>query len=230
MLTGPTDVGPADGQPPAARADAPIPRAVKLAVVACTLGVVVLVGMSLRRPEPPWFVPSPAAPRPAVVELVGPELITVDARDELHWRFFSFARGSVVDRPDADDWDLAFRRFQIIANGGAGFAGQAGIVDLGDVSFDATSAVPSTGYVATVAGGDSTNAAIGRWYDYSFTSHLLSPKSRVYAVRTADGRYAKIEFVGYYCPGATPGCITFRYMYQGAGGASFEAASDAGSR
>jgi hypothetical protein len=39
----------------------------------------------------------------------------------------------------------------------------------------------------------------------------------VWAVRTADGRYAKLEMVGYYCPGPQPGCPTFRYVYQGDG-------------
>jgi len=37
-------------------------------------------------------------------------------------------------------------------------------------------------------------------------------------LRTADGRYAKIEILGYYCIGALPGCTTFRYVYQGGGG------------
>ena len=36
-------------------------------------------------------------------------------------------------------------------------------------------------------------------------------------VRTADGRYAKLEILGYYCPGAHPGCLTFRYVFQGDG-------------
>ncbi len=39
----------------------------------------------------------------------------------------------------------------------------------------------------------------------------------MYAIRTADGRYAKVEIVGYYCPGAEPGCLTLRYVYQGDG-------------
>ena len=37
---------------------------------------------------------------------------------------------------------------------------------------------------------------------------------------TADGRYAKLQLLSYYCPGARPGCLTFRYVYQGAGGRS----------
>lgn len=56
------------------------------------------------------------------------------------------------------------------------------------------------------------------WYDYSYPSHLLTPKPRVYAARTADGRRAPVQFVGSYCPGALPGCVTFPYLYPGAGG------------
>jgi hypothetical protein len=180
--------------------------------------VVLLVALSIRRPEPPTFQPTAVQERPAGDRLIGPTVVTVDASDASRWRFFSFAAGSVVDTPDPVGWDLAFRRFQVIVNGGAGFAGDGGAVDLGVVPFDSVSAVPADGYVVTVARSDSVNAALHRWYEYSFTSHLLTPRPSVYAVRTADGRFAKLRFAGYYCPGATPGCVTFRYVYQGAGG------------
>jgi hypothetical protein len=36
-------------------------------------------------------------------------------------------------------------------------------------------------------------------------------------VRTADGRYAKLELVSYYCPRSQPGFVTLRYVYQGDG-------------
>ena len=122
-----------------------------------------------------------------------------------------------MNDPAPGEWDLAFQRFYIVANGGAGFAGRGGLLDLGPVPFDSVKVVPENGYVASEAGRDTTNAATAEWYDYSFTSHLLTPRPRTYAVRTADGRYAKLEVVGYYCPGARPGCLTFRYVYQGDG-------------
>jgi hypothetical protein len=196
----------------------PIPRSVLVVGAVCAVLLVMLVGMTLRRPEPPSFEPTPVQPRPVGTALVGPELVTIDATDSRRWQFFSFSQRSVVANPAPRDWDLAFRRFQVIVNGGAGFAGDAGVLDLGEVRFDDVGVVPNDGYVATTARSDSTNAAINRWYRYSFTSHLLTPQPRVYAVRTADGRYAKLEFAGYYCPGAQPGCVTFRYTYQGGGG------------
>ena len=39
---------------------------------------------------------------------------------------------------------------------------------------------------------------------------------------SADGRYGAFEILSYYCPAAQAGCITIRYMYQGAGGTSLE--------
>jgi hypothetical protein len=185
--------------------------------VALVAGVLVL--LTLQRPSPPMYAPSPVVSDSAREARVGPVVRTVDATASDAWTHFSFQAGAVVRDPGPTDWDLAFRRFQIIANGGQGFFGEAGIRDLGEVPFHEVGTVPVEGYVPTVARGDSVNAAIREWYDYSFLSHLLTPRPRVYAVRTADGRFAKLELLGYYCPGAQPGCVTFRYVYAGDGSA-----------
>ena len=34
------------------------------------------------------------------------------------------------------------------------------------------------------------------------------------AARTTAGRFAKMQLLGYYCPGMVGGCPTFRYVYQ----------------
>lgn len=184
-----------------------------------------LVALTLVRPEPPTFAPSHIGPPEREEAPRGPVTYTVDASDPDRWVYFSFSSGSVVHDPGRFEWDLAFRRFRVIANGGEGFPGMAGILDLGEVTFDAVGAAPPDGYDQTlVQQGDSVHPVAERWYDYSFFSHLLSPRPRVYALRTADGRYAKLEFLGYYCPGARPGCVTFRYEYQPEGGTSFDSA------
>lgn len=177
----------------------------------------VLVSASLRRPVLSTFVPTSALPREVGAGLDGPRLFTVDARDEASWRFFDFSIGAEIEDPDPTGWDLAFRRFHLIANGGSGFFGSGGLLDLGRVAFDSIDRVPDSGYEETESRGDSTNAAIERWYRYGWSTHVLTPKGHVYAVRTADGRYAKMEIVSYYCPGAVPGCLTIRYAYQGDG-------------
>ena len=176
-----------------------------------------LVVVSLQEPKVAMY--SPTAPSPGDVggALVGPVLYTVDATRPEPWRYFAFRVGSVIEDPGPRDWDLAFRRYEIIANGGPAFVGAGGVADLGEVAFADVKAVPEGGYQATEGGGDPRNPALARWYSYGYFSHLLSPKSRVWAVRTADGRYAKLELVSYYCPRSQPGCVTFRYVYQGDG-------------
>jgi hypothetical protein len=186
--------------------------------IVALMSMLAIVVMGVRRSDPPTFAPTPLEVRPAAGRLVGPDTVTIDATAPDRWRYFSFEQGTLVERPSPIDWDIAFRRFQIIVNGGQGFAGDGGALDLGEVPFDSVHAVPVDGYVTTIARTDSVNAALKEWYRYSYLSHLLSPRGHAYAVRTADGRYAKLEFLGYYCPGATPGCVTFRYVYQGAGG------------
>ena len=190
-----------------------------LGVVTALLVVaaVTLILVSLRRPTVAEHPPTPPDPSPAGDSLVGPVVYTVDASASGRWVFFDFSRGSTVENPGPEAWDLAFQRFYIVSNGGEGFAGRGGLLDLGPVAFDSVTVVPEGGYVSSEAERDTTNAATEEWYDYSFTSHLLTPRPRTYAVRTADGRYAKLEVVGYYCPGARPGCLTFRYAYQGDG-------------
>jgi hypothetical protein len=198
-----------------------------LVVGALAVAAVLLVAASLRRPVLPTFSPTLAEPRDVGGELVGPLTYTVDASAPEGWRFFDFSRGSVVDAPGPMDWDLAFRRFSIATNGGDGFLGRGGAIDLGPGDFGALASVPAEGYVGSVVARDSANAALADWYDYGFTSHLLEPRPRLYAVRTADGRYAKVEILSYYCPGALPGCVTFRYVYQGGGGTDLVSGSGA---
>lgn len=178
----------------------------------------ILVATTLRAPEIPSYPPTPPAPEEVGARKVGPLTVTVDASDGDEWTYFDFSRGSVVESPAPREWDLAFRRYRIIANGGPGFVGEGGVLPLPGTGFDSVLTVPDTGYVVNRREGDSVNPALERWYDYSWTSHVLEPKPIVYAARTADGRYAKLEILGYYCPGARPGCLTLRYVYQGEGG------------
>ena len=155
---------------------------------------VTLVAFSLTRPEPLSFAPTTRAV--VVDSATGLKRLTIDATQEQAWRFVSLRADSAVSRPDRLDWDLAIRRFHIATNGGSGFAGQgaAGVDSL----------------IATSR--DSTKSGFGKWYDYGFTSHLLTPKRVTYRVRAADGMLYTMRILSYYCPGAQPGCLTFEYQ------------------
>jgi hypothetical protein len=170
--------------------------------------VAALVIGSFTTPEfPPYAV---TVPQPASVgdSLVGPSTYTLDASAGETWRRFQFARNAVVD---SGPWDIAFRRHHLIAASGAGIA------DLGVVPFDSVREVPAEGYVPTDFGRDTVNAGVGKWYAYSMLSHLLTTKRHVYAVRSADGRYAKLEILAYYCRDVGAACYTVRYAFQGNG-------------
>lgn len=178
-----------------------------LAAAFLLLVAAILIG-SLTKPDFPAYDVS--VPHPAAVgdTLVGPANYTLDASSTDAWRRFSFDRNAAVD---SGAWDLAFRRFHVIAAAGGG------IQDLGLVPFDSVAEVPEAGYLPNETEHDTTNPGVGKWYDYSMLSHLLTSKAHVYAVRTARGSYAKVELLAYYCKQAGIACITFRYAYQGNG-------------
>ena len=166
-----------------------------------------LIG-SLTKPEYPPFALSAASPVAVGDSLVGPATYTLDASATDRWRRFDFGRNAVVE---AGPWDVAFRRFHLIAAPGGG------IVDLGQVPFDSVVELPVASYAANASAPDTTNPAVGKWYEYSMLSHLLTSKHHVYGVRTPPGKYAKLELLAYYCRDAGTACITFRYAYQGNG-------------
>jgi hypothetical protein len=114
-----------------------------------------------------------------------------------------------LDASSGDAWqwseDLGFRRNHVITAPGAG------AIDLGPVSFDSVVELPAAGYVATTFASDTANTAIGKWYDYSMWSHLLTSKHHVYAVRSASGQVAKFEILAYYCRDVGSACYTVRH-------------------
>jgi hypothetical protein len=190
-------------------------RSVRIAVVVIgglALAALALITFAVNRPEPLSYVPTPPGELPPPDDS-GARVVTINATSPDEWRFFSFEHGVLPGRAAGKEWDLAFRRFHIIANGGAGFTGRGGIAQLGPAPFDSVTATASTGFTpTTLQGSDSINAATARWYRYSFTSHLLMPLGDPYLVRSADGRHTfKMQILGYYCPGATPGCVTIRW-------------------
>lgn len=167
-----------------------------LAAAFVLLVAALLIG-SFTTPEfPPYPLTPPPTPeqlaRPADT-LVGPVLYTLDASGGEEWRRFHFARSAVVA---SGPWDIAFRRNKVMTAPGTK------VRDLGKVAFDSVARAPAEGYASD---------SIGKWYDYSMLSHLLTSKRHVYAVRTADGRFAKLEILAYYCRDAGAACYTIRY-------------------
>lgn len=177
-----------------------------------------LVATSLADRSPPTYAPTPpgSAPRPDSTRALR---VTLDARDSERWIYYGFADGR-ISRRAFDGWDLAARRFRVVVNGGADLPGDARVARGPAGSLDSVRSVPREGWRATeTKAGELRHALLQDWYEYDFFSHLLRPRPRTYVVRTTGGRHVALRFLGYYCPGTSAGCVTFRYRFlSGRGG------------
>lgn len=190
--------------------------------------IALLLASSLFRPSPPTYAPTVTAPEEVGERLVRDREVTLDARDPEAWVFFDLSRGAVVSDPGPRGWDLAARRYRLVVNGGPAFAGEAGAAEAGG-TWSAVRVAPRAGYAGTEGrlGENPSHPVLDGWYRYRFLSHLLEPRPVVFALRTADGRYAKLQVRSYYCPGARPGCLTLRYTYRGDGSRYLEPGASA---
>lgn len=150
------------------------------------------------------------------------------------WIYYSLSQGKEVEVNEdshATDlsWDLAFNRYNIRTNSGTSGNGHGGAYDTGQTNFDAVLSVPS-GAKFTVDVNDSITASFtgsGITQIASSLSPVLAdaiafagpppsytPNNHVYIVRTADGRYAKLQVLGFYNDEGQSGYMNFKYAYQ----------------
>lgn len=194
-------------------------RPLGLYIAAGTFLVVIcgILVSSTIRAEPPSFAPSTLEPREVGAHFVV-DTVTIDARSGDEWILFDFDVGAPVDPSRIDEWDLAINRFHVVTNGGSGYFGHGGALAI-DRPWSEVTEAPAEGYTITEGRLDdgAVTPALERWYEYSFFAHTLLPKDETYVVRTAEGRFGKIKILSYYCPQATPGCLTMVYGYQGDG-------------
>ncbi len=183
--------------------------------------VATIVVGSLRQPDPPVFGLSDLEPRVQPAQVSGPDTVTLDARNADRWTLLDLATGQIETTGNA--WDIGVRRHRLAVNGGDGFSGNAGVIRL-EIPFEQVFEAPTDGYASSrvTPGGDTVSAVLDEWYSYDFFSHLLEPDPVTFVLRTADGRYAKLRILGYYCPGPEPGCMTIEYVYQGDGSRRLE--------
>ncbi|UOQ54803.1 HmuY family protein [Hymenobacter cellulosivorans] len=141
-----------------------------------------------------------------------------------HFTFYSLADGKEVPYTDSTStkWDLAFRGTTILTNSGSSGPGQGG-AQVKDGLFAELTTAPETGYAVDAAAAKAIPTGSGKgWYNYNSTTHVVSPiAGKVLVIRTAAGKYAKLEVTNYYKDApATPagtepsGYYSFRYVYQ----------------
>ncbi len=140
----------------------------------------------------------------------------VDSRDMAKWIYLDLDARKEVQETDPT-WDIAFLRFNIKLNGGV--SGSGGV----DVAIDDTSGIEgvtraSAGpYVTDQADSDDedtnpdyafTTANEG-WFDYDVMTHILTPKDRVYFVRSTEKKSYKFQILDYYNEARTAGWFKF---------------------
>ncbi|HIA01326.1 MAG TPA: hypothetical protein EYN66_05370 [Myxococcales bacterium] len=128
--------------------------------------------------------------------------ITIDTSNRNNWIPLNLGAGRISS--GKEEPDLTFRRYVAQAPGGA--------IDLGKVALeDAALAAQPTWVKDEFVDGELQNEALSTWYSYSYWTHLLSPKGRIYAVKLQNGGVAFLQFVSYYCKPEGSGCLTIRY-------------------
>ena len=157
--------------------------------------------------------------------LTGEITYTINAFSLKDWIYFDFSKGAVVSISDrtSHDWDMGFRRAKIISNSGASNpSGRGGIAAIENAEFVSVMEAPESGYMIDISKNalETENPVIDRWYLYNYMTHELKPKKNIYIIRTADGKYVKIQIMKFYCEGLA-GCYTIKYVYQGNGSRRF---------
>lgn len=147
------------------------------------------------------------------------------------YTFFSFKNGIVPASDSASsNWDLALKGTSVITNGGTSGPGQGGAVVL-DGIFDEIQTLPASAAIQSDTQALlAIPASSGKgWYSYNPQNHLITPTAgKVIVVRTAEGKYAKMEVLSYYkgaptAPDETSESryYTLRYVYQPDGTPTF---------
>jgi hypothetical protein len=148
------------------------------------------------------------------------------------YTFYNLEKNTIIANTDSatTKWDLAFNGTKILTNGGTSGTGLGGAFvqvglfeDLKTISTDSvfkTDNAPAS-YAVTYGSGKG-------WYTYDPIKNLITPLAgRVIVIRTATGKYAKVEIIAYYKGGSTLAATatdaekiskqryyTFRYIVQ----------------
>ena len=155
------------------------------------------------------------------------------------YTLYSLESNSTIANTDSatTKWDIGFRGTTIITNSGNSGPGAGGAFiytgtfgDLAQIPTDSTFRIDN----APAAYAIKTGSGNG-WYSYNGATNLITPvPGRILAIRTASGKYAKIEIQNYYKGGVTPDAtasdndklmkqryFTFRYTFQSDGTKKF---------
>ncbi|MEC8052459.1 MAG: HmuY family protein [Myxococcota bacterium] len=151
----------------------------------------------------------------------GSTIAMFDARASDKWVYLDFDAGNEVQLIEAEqfaDWDIAFRRYKGKVNGGHHGEGQVIVSLLIDTELEDVSEAPLTPWTTDLPDSEEDDDefpeyALGDWFNYDPISHILTPKTQVYVLRTTDGDFVKLAYVGYYDGGGESGFPSIQWSF-----------------
>jgi len=177
-----------------------------------------------------------------VKDLVADTVLGVDPKTGPYsagkYTYYSIENNAIVSSADSatTKWDLAFQSTTILTNGGTSGSGKGGAFiykglfdDIKTIAPDSVFKTDAAPVYAITTGSDKG------WYHYDGQTNLITPiAGRVLVIKTASGKYAKLEILSYYKGGVTLSptasdadkltkqrYYTFRFTYQPNGTTTF---------
>jgi len=177
-----------------------------------------------------------------VKDLVADTVLGVDPKTGPYsagkYTYYSIENNAIVASADSatTKWDLAFLSTRILTNGGTSGSGKGGAFiykglfdDIKTIAPDSVFKTDAAPVYAITTGSDKG------WYHYDGQTNLITPiAGRVLVIKTASGKYAKLEILSYYKGGVTLSptasdadkltkqrYYTFRFTYQPNGTTTF---------
>ena len=146
-------------------------------------------------------------------------LTLANATDNEEWVYFDFETQSQVypsNAIDSDDWDIAFRRYRVKLNGGYYGTGKVIASAIDDVTLSEVAEAPSDNWKSDGVDLEDDEdflpeEVLSSWFNYDVSTHILTPKVRVYTVRSVEGAFFKLEFAGYYDQNGDSGNPSIRW-------------------
>jgi len=168
-----------------------------------------------------------------IIQLEASAVADLNSVSTKNFTLFSFAEGATVANTDSatTKWDIGFRGTTIILNSGPSGPGNAAGQTVSGI-FEEITEAPTDGYA--VDGDTKAIVGSGGWYTYTGEAatgpkHAILPNAgKILILKTADGKFVKMEIVSYYLgnPNTTTAefadlstrpasrYFTFRYIHQ----------------
>lgn len=124
------------------------------------------------------------------------------------YTFYSLEKNAIIPNTDSatTKWDVAFAGTKILINGGTSGTGMGGAFIFKGL-YDSLKTIPADSTFQTDAAPASYAITYGSgkgWYTYDGMNNLITPLAgRVLVIKTASGKYAKMEILCYYKGGVT---------------------------